>query len=255
MLDRVAGAFATVPGVIGYDPLNEPWGDEVEELAPLYRDAARVLRARHPTAILFFAGHATTGNGKQTRMPRPEVDNFAYSPHYYTALVVIRNAWHGGTSAVGRGFATMRAKADEWGVPLFVGEFGIHADAGRAGDYITLLYDRLDAALGSGAQWNYTPHWNVRTGDGWNGENYNIFDASGAPRPNYRPRPYPRKIAGTPLLFRYHEETPPGGGPCLEFVWQNRPERGETELFVPKALFPARLDAPGPAGRGLQSAG
>ena len=145
MLDRIAAAFATVPGVIGYDPLNEPWGDEAKELAPLYRDAAAVLRARHPTAILFLAGHATTGNGKQTRMPRPAIDNFAYSPHYYTALVVVRNGWHGGTSAVDRGFATMRSKADEWGVPLFVGEFGIHADAGRAGDYISLLYDRLDA--------------------------------------------------------------------------------------------------------------
>jgi endoglycosylceramidase len=238
MLDRVAGAFATVPGVIGYDPLNEPWGDEVKELAPLYRDAAAVLRARHPSAILFLAGHATTGNGKQTRMPRPALDNFAYSPHYYTALVVIRNAWRGGTSAVDRGFATMRAKAEEWGVPLFVGEFGIHADAGRAGDYISLIYDGLDLGLGSAAQWNYTPHWNERDGDGWNGENYNILDASGAPRRNYRPRPYPRKIAGMPIMFRYHEAASRRGGRRLEFAWHNRPERGETELFVPNALFP-----------------
>ncbi len=238
MLDRIADTFAEVPGVIGYDPLNEPWGDEVKELFPLYRDAAAVLRARHPTAILFLAGHATTGNGKQTRMPRPAIENFAYSPHYYTALVVVRNGWRGGTSAVDRGFATMGSKADEWGVPLFVGEFGIHADARRAGDYISLVYDRFDHTLASGAQWNYTPHWNERTGDGWNGENYNIFEGSGAPRPNYRPRPFPREVAGTPVLFQYHESAPEGGGPRLEFIWHHRPERGDTVLFVPGSRFP-----------------
>ena len=187
--------------MIGYDPLNEPWGDEAKELSPLYRDAAAVLRARHPTAILFLAGHATTGNGRQTRMPRPAIDNFAYSPHYYTALVVVRNGWYGGTRAVDRGFATMGSKADEWGVPLFVGEFGIHADARRAGDYISLLYDHFDLSLASGAQWNYTPHWNERTGDGWNGENYNIFDASGHPGRTTALVPSPARSPALPSAF------------------------------------------------------
>jgi endoglycosylceramidase len=238
MLGRVAATFASSPGVIGYDLLNEPWGDERRELAPLYRDAAAAVRARHPTALLFLAGHAATGAGFQSRLPRPEFDNCAYAPHYYKPFAILCNGWRGSTASIDLAFRHMEAKAADWGVPLFVGEFGIPADAARAGDYVGYLYDRLDDALASGAQWNDSPGWNPREKDGWNGEDYSILDPSGSPRPNYRLRPFPRKVAGVPFEFQFHPPDPPARGASLSFTWEHRPETGETEIFVPNALFP-----------------
>ena len=157
MLGRVAGAFAAVPGVVGYDPLNEPWGDERREIAPLYRDAAAALRARHPTAILFLEGRGPTATGFRTRLPRPGLDNIAFAPHYYKPLAIVREDGGGRTAVIDRAFGRMEAKAAEWGVPLLVGEFGIPGGARRAGDYVDYHYDRLDAALASAMQWTVSP--------------------------------------------------------------------------------------------------
>ncbi len=138
-----------------------------------------------------------------------------------------------------RAFANMTRTAQTWDTPLFLGEFGVCAESVRAGDYVSAIYDRLDACLASGAQWNYTPRWNAQTKDGWNAEDFNILDPSGTLRPNFRPRPYPRATAGTPLRFCYAAS----GSAChprgFEFDWNHDPERGETEIFVPNALFPA----------------
>jgi endoglycosylceramidase len=239
MVDRVASAFAATTGVIGYDLLNEPWGDETREIAPLYHDEAATIRTRHPGAILFVAGHATTGNGRQTWLPRPAFENFAYSPHYYNPFVILFETWHGGTYAIDQSFQNMESKASEWDVPLFLAEYGVGADVRRGRDYVAYLNDHLDIGLSSGAQWNYTPHWNDRVKDGWNDEDYNILHPSGALRPNYRVRAYPRRIAGLPVAFQFRESSSPRGGPCLTFTWEHRPERGETEVFVPDALFHA----------------
>jgi endoglycosylceramidase len=238
MLERLGCAFATVPGVIGYDLLNEPWGDEQTDLAPLYCDAAAVIHSRHPAALLFLEGHVTTNSGIQTKLPRLAIPNTVYAPHYYKPLTTLLGRWSGGEHNIDRAFAHMTAKAEAWDVPLFVGEFGIAGDAHNAGAYVTTLYDRLDACLASGAQWNYTPTWTEALKDGWNAEDFNILDPAHQPRPNFPLRPYPRLTAGIPLRFAYRAPAAPGHGASLEFSWHHCPERGETELFLPMALFP-----------------
>ncbi len=239
MVGRVAGIFAHSPGVIGYDLLNEPWGDERADLAPLYRDAARAIHAAHPSAILFVEGHLSTNCGIKTRLPRPDFGPVAYAPHYYRPITVVLGRWHGTTLGMNRAFTNMTETVREWDTPLFLGEFGVCAESVRAGDYIDAVYDRLDASLASGAQWNYTPRWNAQMKDGWNAEDFNIIHPSGEHRPNFRPRPYPRATSGTPLRFRYEDRGPSGGPRRLEFVWNHVPDRGETEIFVPNSLFPA----------------
>jgi endoglycosylceramidase len=239
MLGRISESFAQIPGVIGYDLLNEPWGDERLELAPLYRDAAEVIRSRHSGAIMFLEGHITTNCGLGTNLPRPSYDNFAYAPHYYRPLTIAFGRWHGATLGMARAFTAMTATVRSWDGPLFVGEFGASAVTCNARDYIAAVYDRMDACLASGAQWNYSPRWNEREKDGWNGEDFSILDSSGVARPNFCPRPYPRHTAGMPISFRFDDGRSSACPPCLTFVWQNRPDLGTTEVYLPRSVFPA----------------
>ncbi|MBI3556367.1 MAG: cellulase family glycosylhydrolase, partial [Deltaproteobacteria bacterium] len=44
MWGHVADRLKTLPGIIGYDLINEPWGDEDTELTPLYEDAAWAIQ-------------------------------------------------------------------------------------------------------------------------------------------------------------------------------------------------------------------
>jgi endoglycosylceramidase len=242
MVGRAAAAFATAAGVIGYDLLNEPWGDELSEIAPLYRDEAGVIRDAHPSALLFIQGHIRTNCGFRTNLPRPDFGPAAYAPHYYCPISYAIGRWHGTNLGLGRAFSSMVETARRWDAPLFLGEFGMSADVPRAGDYIRTFYDRLDAALASGAQWNYTPRWNAETKDGWNAEDFSILEPNGAPRANFRPRPYPRATAGTPLRFHYEDREIAGQPRSLEFEWDHDPKCGETEIFVPVAMFPQGSD-------------
>jgi endoglycosylceramidase len=242
MVYRAAAGFASVPGVIGYDLLNEPWGDERSQIAPLYGDEARAIHEAHPSAILFIEGHIATNCGFQTRLPRPEFGQAVYAPHYYCLITYAIGRWHGARLGLSRAFSAMADTAREWQTPLFIGEFGISAEIIGGGNYVRTFYDRLDAALASGAQWNYTPRWNAETKDGWNGEDFSILEPTGALRTNFEPRPYPRATAGLPLRFHYDDRDPAGRSRSIEFEWDNDPTRGETEVFLPAATFTAGSD-------------
>ncbi len=225
--DRLASHFADHPGVVGYDLMNEPWGWEASELGPLYEEIAGVVRAQHPGAILFIEGHASTNNGAiQTLLEPPSFGNFAYAPHFYETAVITSHLFSGLPTATDLGFWTMTGKADEWGVPLFVGEFGTHGDTWGAEDYVALQYSRLDEHLASGAQWNWTPAWNETDLDGWNDEDLSILDASGAVRPNFAIRPQPHRFAGVPTGFTV-------GDGSVSVSWTHDPGLGATSIFVP----------------------
>jgi len=237
MIGRVASAFATTPGVIGYDLLNEPWGDERRDLAPLYEQMAGVIRPRHPAAIVFVEGHLISNCGIATSLPRPAYSGFAYAPHYYHPLVLVLKTWSGSCLPIDLAFDRMDRQVERWGCPLFVGEFGVPAEARNVREYIATIYDRLDLLLASGAQWNLTPGWHPQKKDGWNGEDFSIVDSVGNLRRNFCPRPYPRVTAGTPRRFEFHDIEGPFGGRALLFTWDNHPERGGTEIAIPDGLF------------------
>lgn len=49
-----AERFADNPAILGYDMLNEPFGDEVKQISPLYEDIAARIRKHDQKAILFI---------------------------------------------------------------------------------------------------------------------------------------------------------------------------------------------------------
>ena len=241
MVGRISAAFAQTPGVIGYDLLNEPWGDEGARSA---RFTAMPVRssAQHPGAILFLEGHVTTNCGVGTGLPRPSSGNAVYAPHYYRPLTIALSRWHGMTLGMNHAFRTMTATANDWNAPLFLGEFGVAAEATGATDYIAAIYDRMDACLASGAQWCYSPRWNDRDKDGWNGEDFSILDSSGSVRPSFRPRPYPRLTAGQPIAFRHDDGRTSGGRASFIFSWDHHSELGATEISRSHLGLPGRRD-------------
>jgi endoglycosylceramidase len=227
LFGRLAEHFAKHPAVLGYDLINEPWGWETSEIGPLYEAVAKVIRAAHPKAILFIEGHLTTNGGAiQTLLDKPKFDNFAYAPHFYDAAMLASHAWSGLSTVTDFAFQNMRAKAKQWNVPLFIGEFGADANTIGGAAYMDLQYRRLDETFASAAQWNYTPGWTPENKDGWNDEDLSVVDSKGMLRANYRIRPYPSRIAGQPKAF---VET----ADLVSLTWQHRPAAGVTTVFVP----------------------
>jgi endoglycosylceramidase len=249
LLDTLAQRLSPHEAVIGYDMLNEPWGDEVKQIGPLFEDAARTLRSHDERAILFVSPQALTSSGQDTKLEKPTFANFAYSPHYYDAGVIQFGTWLGGSlkDPVER----MENQAKTWNVPLCVGEFGAPGPGNNVTAYMDAFYLELDTRFLSGTQWSWVAHWDAEKKDGWNVEDFSIVDGEQKLRQTYRVRPYPARIAGEPTAFT----STLSPAPSVELSYTHDPALGATRIFAPRALFNGgvRADIEGDAACSYES--
>ena len=183
--------------------------------------------------MLFIPPHAFLSSGLVANgIPRPNLENFAYAPHFYDPIMITFKWWLGNSSALALNI--MARQAEVWGVPLMLGEFGAPASTRGGKAYIRQIYDWLDSQFASSAHWNYTPNWNDQTRDGWNLEDLSITDDSGQLRNNFVVRPYAVATAGEPVELLVSAQS-------IRYRWRHDPAKGATEWFLPEDWWQAGL--------------
>jgi endoglycosylceramidase len=230
--ERLAARFADHPGVIGYDIINEPWGDENLEIVPLYEDTAKAILKHDAKANIFVEPTLLAGMGVPSVMRRPDIKNLVFAPHFYDPQVWFLKMYSG-LSIMDATLCNMKVTADRWNAPLFIGEFGVEPSVLNALLYMDDIYDLLNTHLTSATQWNYTPNWTDEAKDGWNMKDLSIVDDQGSLRGNFRIRPYPQKISGTPIKINVSQAGMVSKASIM-IKWNNNPASGDTEIFLPK---------------------
>jgi len=206
----MAETFADHPGVVGFEPINEPgWGERADieawkrdVLTPFYSEIAESIHSVVPDALVFYdppgvdALYPTAASH-----PVPEGDNLVYAPHYYDNGIIHGGGWSGSRpAAVAEEFATARERT---GHPIFIGEFGVGHGAHRGCEWLRRLVDALDFHRLSATIWEYSA-----TDERWNEEDLNVVGPEGDPRPALETyaRPWLRAVAGTRPDFEWDDD-------------------------------------------------
>jgi endoglycosylceramidase len=232
MWTHVAQELVAEPAVIGFDVLNEPnWGSypifafEKDKLAPLYDQVVVAVRAVAPTWVAFLEPGASRNGGIATSLPVAPYPDVMYAPHSYDT-----------TAESGGGFdpshrqmildnvADLAREAGDLHAGLWIGEYGgVAANPGIV-EYMTAQYDAAGAVAGS------TMYWSFDKSDG-----YSLLDVDGNEKPdlvNTVVRPYPERVAGTPVSYAYEAGT-------FTLVMKGDPAvTAPTLISVPDRVYP-----------------
>lgn len=242
MWRHVAKRFANVPGVLGYDLFNEPWGGsapspifERHRLGPLYQRTIDSIRAVDKKRWLLLEPQAFGVNqGTPSALPamhdpRRGEQRLAYAPHLYPALLDAGQSYTGATKAITKGELSVwkhvnKRTARRLAMPLVLGEFGLDATKPGALNYVRDV-QRLTKDLDAG--WLY---WSNDKGS------WGPYDSNGgwAPLAGTLAQPYPRAIAGEPAGWNYDK-----GKHALRLTYTDRRSaHGPSEFFLPPREYP-----------------
>ncbi|MGZ3449786.1 MAG: cellulase family glycosylhydrolase [Polyangiales bacterium] len=233
---RMATRYKDRPGVIGFEPINEPSAGTTETgafekttLRDFYTRMIASLHAIAPDTLVFVDTIGFDGGFASTTLEKPTGDGFVFAPHYYPLARPADDVVH-------NGLEKWAAVATAWNVPVFVGEFGLaHGDRESPDTYayITWHYDAFDDQLMSGTQWEYSV-----SAEDWNAEGMSLAHPDGTEwkLAGALVRPYARATAGKDVVTAYDSTV-------RSFTLAYTPDsEGVSEITLPTRLAPQGID-------------
>jgi len=232
MWDHVIARFKDKPGVLGFEPINEPgWGTqdsfsfEQGTLSKFYATVVPRFRAAAPQSLVFIDPTGFSGVVVKTTLVRPPGDGVVFAPHFYPLGAADPDAVEG----------KLQPWADigkTWNVPVFVGEFGARQDGPDSAAYMSAHFAALDHFGMSGTEWEYSV-----AAEPWNYETFGLVDPLGNEYPAAAGllRPFARAVAGDSIVAAYDAT-------AHVFTLRYTPSAGVTEVSLPQRAVPFGYD-------------
>jgi endoglycosylceramidase len=233
--DVMIARYKDKPGVLGFEPLNEPgWGTADEgtfaatTLTAFYSAVVPHMRAAAPSSLVFVDPPSVDASFGSTQLGRPirdagddaGGDGIVFAPHYYPVSGINADFQSGLQTWANVGIA--------WNVPVFVGEFGASALLTDNLDYMSGIFDALDTLGLSGTEWEYSVETSL-----WNGETDSIVASDGGEYviAGAVQRPFARAVAGSAITEAFDTTS-------NTFTLAYAPSTGVTEVSLPGGPYP-----------------
>jgi endoglycosylceramidase len=257
---HVANRFRTLPRVLGYDLINEPWpgsvwptcanlegcpGFEQGSLAPMEEKAIHAIRQVDDNHIVWYEPVVTSQFGPKLTIPDMGDPNAGLSFHDYCLPGALGTPGLSDKSCrqlerLSLDNAQARARAN--GDTLLLSEFGATADKAA----IKRMTNATDERMLSWQWWHYCPCGDPTTSGPGNAQalvknpkqpptGKNVLHHKLA----LLDRPYPQAVGGTPLRYSFHRAssafrfrystTAPGGS--------RLPRSVKTVVYIPKSHY------------------
>ncbi len=227
--DQMIAAFADEPGVIGFEPLNEPSSGSANDstfqattLTDFFSAMIAHFNAKAPSTLVFVDDTGTAGGIVLTTMKRP-AGTFVFAPHFYPPLNPAN------TDQVAPKMKYWADYGTQWNVPVWIGEFGLSHSSVYAPTYMTATFAALDSLGLGGTEWEYS----VETQE-WNDETDSIVAGDGGEYPVAQAviRPFARAVAGSDVTQSFDPMAK-----TFTVTWT--PTSGVSEFSVPARAFPS----------------
>lgn len=224
------------PYILGYDIMNEPSNGDIlnltgefenDYLKPFYQEMILAIRDVHPGAVGFVEPNMY--DTYLSNLTPFEIDGLVFAPHLYDALSVsFRFNMILEDVVLGELLQKLREKAEELGLPLFVGEFGDTWKKPDRNSPVDNAHCVLEEGFTNCAYWDYS----VKDVDAWNEEDFSIIDQNGKPRGlEVNVRPYVRRLKGIPIQQSFSSSEK-----VYTAEFSGGPSEDATVIFVPASI-------------------